>query len=155
MLVEIGGAGKVPTVLFEGNETVWGFFQDRGLLIKPQNISALYQNGEVIIIAEEYSLSVGAQNARIKEIKQGEKSNGKIYTEYVFAELLPAFLQTYNNSTEIFIAFETDEENLGRVHLSSGKIKKIDEQYVIKIDWDFTEKQPNINNKELTYFILP
>jgi hypothetical protein len=160
---EIASQGVIVSQELGLINTVWGYFEDRGILVEPQIIAFNDGSSDIHLYARETAATVSGVNANISRITNSGSQQDGIRVVYGFSELIPSFQQAANNSLPVWVQFVPDLSAPVKYYLAKGLLKKdangslsgSSSGYYLELTWPLGVSNPGLESKDhLKLFLL-
>ncbi len=161
--VGIGSKGVVKDTDLTDVNTVWGYFDDRQILIEPQTVAVNDGSSDVQIAALETEAGISGINANIsKTTDLGQGDLGE-RVNYGFQELIPSFQVAADQGKDVWVQFTPDTSNPGTNFIASGKLHKdttgslsgSSSGYYLEVSWPLDKADPKLLSQDnLKLFLI-
>jgi len=153
--IPIQGGGLINEDKINTTNHIWGFFDDREVIIPHTDIFLGDGVEDLYLPAWEYTVAISGANTTMQKGELLNSTNGHYEVSYVFNDLLPILNEQYKGEKEVYIYFIPDRSKLGTGYLVKGKIQKKVEEYSLDIIWPFNSMFDDVLKPEnLTVVVL-
>lgn len=157
-LVNISGSGTVNEADLLHYNRVWGFFDDRKILIPQQNLLLGDAVSDINIYAVQVNLIISGVNANLRDISVTDANT----VVYEFDSLISSLRTTQTNGTDVWLQFIPDIQNPGIYYLAKGKVLTdvsgqvtgVPNNHYMSIKWGFDNEYSTLTKAENMSFIL-
>lgn len=158
----IKSAGELDVNEIQTAKIVWGFFEDREIIIPNQPIKVDLE-GNVFIPAWKTNVSVVGLNANIKEVLVQKKIKGQYALRYTFETLVPSLQAAAEENKSLWVYLTPDPNNLGLSYLVEAKIAQDktgsivgkSNGYYIDVVWKIDQNLPaSLDPKNIAFVLL-
>lgn len=139
-----------------GYNTVWAYYPDRKIFIKPQLVSTGDGSGDIAIAASEVAISVSAENAGVL----GVESTGPGAVRILFEQLIPSMQNAAGEGKQVWVQVIPDTAQPDLYYVAAGVLKSDSQStgspngYVLEVDFETTESLSSIESGQLQFFLL-
>ncbi|KXK26010.1 MAG: hypothetical protein TR69_WS6001001302 [candidate division WS6 bacterium OLB20] len=151
----IGSQGTVSEEELLRANTVWAFYPDRKIYIRPQLVSVGDGAGDITIAAQDVSISVSAENASLVSTEESGSS-----TVFAFSQLIPSMQSAAAENRPVFAQVIPDPSQPDLYYVGSGTLKKDPERagspdgYTLTVNFDTSETLSELSPEQVHFFLL-